>query len=104
MSNASKSNPEVSDLQEQLKAIRTEVAHLAEIMKGMGSNRVADAGKALHDQADVLIKRGREAAEEATQRAKGAVSTIEGQIAEKPVQSAFIALLIGIVIGSLGRR
>jgi ElaB/YqjD/DUF883 family membrane-anchored ribosome-binding protein len=104
MSNTTKSSAEVSDLQEQLKAIRTDVAHLTDILKGMASNRTADAGKALHDQADELIRRGREAADDATQRAKGAVSDIEDQIAEKPIQSAIIALLIGMVIGSFGRR
>jgi ElaB/YqjD/DUF883 family membrane-anchored ribosome-binding protein len=104
MSNPTKSNPEASDLQEQLKVIRADVAHLTDLLKGMAGNRTADAGKALQDQADELIRRGRESAEGATQRVKGAVSTIEEQIAENPVQSAFIALLIGIVIGSLGRR
>jgi ElaB/YqjD/DUF883 family membrane-anchored ribosome-binding protein len=84
--------------------MRTDVAQLAELLKAVASGGAADAGKALHDQADELVRRGREVAEGATQRAKGAVSTIEDQIVEKPVQSALIALLIGIVIGSLGRR
>jgi ElaB/YqjD/DUF883 family membrane-anchored ribosome-binding protein len=104
MPTPAKSNSDIADLEEQLKAIRTDVATLADLLKGAAQHKAAETGKAIHEQADDLVRRGRDMAEGATQRAKGAVTSIEEQIAEKPVQSALIALLVGIVIGSLGRR
>jgi ElaB/YqjD/DUF883 family membrane-anchored ribosome-binding protein len=96
--------PDLAELQEQLKTIRADVSALADLLKGAAHSKAAEAGKALHEQADDLVRRGKEMTEGATQRARGAVTSIEEQIVEKPVQSALIALFIGIVIGSLGRR
>jgi len=104
MPTPAKSNPDVADLEEQLKALRTDVATLADLLKGAAQHKVAETGKAIHDQTDDLVRRGKEVAEGATLRARGAVTSIEEQIAEKPVQSALIALLVGLVIGSMGRR
>ena len=104
MPTPAKSNPDVADLEEQLKALRADVATLADLLKGAAQHKATEAGKVIHEQADDLVRRGKEVAEGATQRAKGAVTSIEEHIAEKPVQSALIALLVGIVIGSLGRR
>ena len=104
MSSASTPRPEAEDLQQQLKTLRNDVAGLAETIKGLAASRAADASRAVHEPADDLVGRTREMAEGAPERAKGAVTTLEDPIAEKPVQSALIALLIGIVIGSLGRR
>ena len=104
MSAPTNADPDLAELQEQLKIIRADVSALADLLKGAAHNKAAEAGKALHVQADDLVRRGREVTEGATQRARSAVTSIEEQIAEKPVQSALIALLAGIVIGSLGRR
>jgi ElaB/YqjD/DUF883 family membrane-anchored ribosome-binding protein len=104
MANVTRQGPESGELEEQLKTLRKDVANLADVIKGMAASKTADASRAAHEQAENLIRRTTEAAEGATQRARGAVVSIEDHIAEKPVQSALIALLIGIVIGSLGRR
>jgi ElaB/YqjD/DUF883 family membrane-anchored ribosome-binding protein len=94
----------LAELQEQLKAIRADVATLAELLKGAAHSKAAEAGKVLREQADDLVRRGNEMTADATQHARSTVTSIEKQIAEKPVQSALIALLAGIVIGALGRR
>jgi len=104
MSTPATTNPDLTELQEQLKTIRADVATLADLVKGAAHSRAAEASRPLHEQADDLVRRGKEITEGATERARSAVTSIEEQIVEKPVQSALIALLIGIVIGSLGRR
>jgi ElaB/YqjD/DUF883 family membrane-anchored ribosome-binding protein len=104
MSSPATPGSDLAELQEQLKTIRADVATLADLLKGAAHGRAAEAGKALHEQADDLVRHGKEMTEGATERARSAVTSIEEQIVEKPVQSALIALLIGIVIGSLGRR
>jgi ElaB/YqjD/DUF883 family membrane-anchored ribosome-binding protein len=104
MSGATKANADTADLEQQLRALRSDVAGLADLLKNFSSQKAADAGKAINEQADEIIARGREIAGQASERAKGAVTSIEEHIAEKPVQSAIMALLIGIVVGSMGRR
>jgi ElaB/YqjD/DUF883 family membrane-anchored ribosome-binding protein len=104
MSTPVNAKPDLDELQEQLKSIRADLSTLADTFKGAAHNKAAEAGRALHEQADDLVRRGKQVTEGATFRARSAVTSIEEQIAEKPVQSALIALLAGIVIGSLGRR
>lgn len=91
-------------LDQQLQALREDVASLAESLKRLASATASDATRHMHEQADDLLKRTKDAAGDATRYATGAAASIEEHIVQKPVQSALIALLIGIVIGSLGRR
>lgn len=104
MSDQAKPNADIKDVEEQIKAIRAEIASLGGLLKEIAGARAAQASGVLQDEADDLLRKGREAAEGAAQRARGVANTLEDHIAEKPVQSALIALLIGIVIGSFGRR
>ncbi len=99
-------NPKQETLQlaEQIQTIRDDLAKLTSLLKDMAASTATDGAKTLHDEADHLLHRTRQAAEIAADKARGAAGSIETQIAEKPIQSALIALLIGLVIGSLGRR
>lgn len=98
------SRSEPGDLEQQVKTLRNDIASLAEDIKGLAASRAAETSRAVREHVNDLAGQTREMAEGASRHAKSAVSTIEDQIAEKPVQSALVALLIGIVIGSLGRR
>jgi ElaB/YqjD/DUF883 family membrane-anchored ribosome-binding protein len=104
MSNTSKRAPEMTDVDEQIKAIRNDVADLTRLLKELAESKASAAGKAFENEAEDLKHRAQEAAEDVARRARSAASSIEEQILEKPIQSTLIALLVGFLIGSLGRR
>jgi ElaB/YqjD/DUF883 family membrane-anchored ribosome-binding protein len=82
-----------ADVQDQIKIIREDVAELASIMRALGGEKLEDVSstlkKSMHD---------------ANLKIRSKTATIEDFITEKPVQSAFIALLVGVFIGSMSRR
>ncbi len=104
MATAPKSAPTTTDVEEQIKTIRNDISTLTDLLKDLTGSKAEDVRKTVKDEADDLLKRSKETAEEATARAKQAAGSVEDYIAEKPVQSALIALLVGIFIGSLSRR
>jgi len=104
MATAPKSAPTTTDVEEQIKTIRNDISTLTDLLKDLTGSKTEDVRKTVKDEADDLLKRSKETAEEATARAKQAAVSVEDYIAEKPVQSALIALLVGIFIGSLSRR
>lgn len=99
-----KTETPVADIDEQIKTIREDISRLTKLMMQLGEDKVSEAKKTVRDEADDLLKRSKHAAEEAAETAKAKVAPIEDYIVEKPVQSALIALLVGIFLGSLSRR
>ncbi|MCB1378802.1 MAG: hypothetical protein KDK89_10615 [Alphaproteobacteria bacterium] len=104
MPNAAKPSPEFKDLEDQIKAIRKDLTDLTSLLKDLTGTKAAEAGETIQNEASEFLRKTRHAAEGAAEKAQSAAGTIEKHIIEKPVQSALIALLIGIVIGSWGRR
>ena len=49
MPTPAKSNPDVADLEEQLKALRADVATLADLLKGAAQHKATEAGKVIHE-------------------------------------------------------
>lgn len=104
MATSPKPTPTATDVEEQFKTIRDDILKLTTLLKELSENKAGEARKAAQDQAEELLKRSKDVAEEATAKAKEAAGSVEDYISEKPVQSALIALLVGIFIGSLSRR
>lgn len=101
---ASQKPSDLTDIEDQIKAIRDDVVGLGALLKTIASEKVAQAGDAAQGEAEDIMRKARQATEDAAQRAKNAAATLEDHITEKPIQAAFIALIIGFVLGSLGRR
>jgi ElaB/YqjD/DUF883 family membrane-anchored ribosome-binding protein len=101
---AGKSNVAAADIEEQIKTIRDDVANLSKLIMQLGEDKVSEAVKTARDEAEELLNRSRRMADEATDRAKKTAGSVEDYIAEKPIQSAMIALLVGFLIGSMSRR
>jgi ElaB/YqjD/DUF883 family membrane-anchored ribosome-binding protein len=97
-------SPTADDIETQINTIRNDVATLTALLKDLASQKVDEVRKTALDEAEDLLKRSHEAADEATAKAKTAAGSVEGYISEKPVQATLIALLVGFVIGSLSRR
>lgn len=104
MATTPKSSPNANDVEAQIKTIRDDVATLTSLLKDLAEDRLEGAKKVAHDEAEELLKKSKDATRHAKHRARQATSSMEEYIAEKPVQSTLIALLIGIFIGSLSRR
>lgn len=104
MSTSSKPSTETSEIEGQIKVIREDISSLASLLKNVVETKASDTAKKTHDQAENLINRSREAADHATDRARQAAHSVEDYLAEKPAQSALIALLVGFFIGTLWRR
>jgi len=101
---ATKSETGTGDIEEQIKVIRDDVSKLTKILMELGEDKVSEAMKTARGEAEDLFDRSRRMAGQATDRARQTAGTVEDYIAEKPFQSALIALLIGFLIGSTSRR
>ena len=91
MADTTKSDAKPGDLEAQIAEMRAEIARLARLL---GERGAADAGQ---DGGEPLR-------EQARHRVEDAAVSLERYIAEKPVQSAMVALLAGLVLGLLTRR
>ena len=70
MATAPKSAPTTTDVEEQIKTIRNDISTLTDLLKDLTGSKAEDARKTVKDEADDLLKRSKETAEEATARAK----------------------------------
>ena len=104
MATSTRSSTKTEDVEAQIKTIRDDVATLTSLLKDLAEDRLEGAKNAVHEDADELLRKSRDATRQAGQSARQATSSMEQYITEKPVQSTLIALLVGIVIGSLSRR
>lgn len=101
---ATKPETEAGDIDEQIKVIRDDVSKLTKLLMELGEDKVSEAIKTARGEAEDLYDRSRRMAGQASDRARQTAGTVEDYIAEKPFQSALIALLIGFLIGSMSRR
>jgi ElaB/YqjD/DUF883 family membrane-anchored ribosome-binding protein len=82
MADSTKSGIGKEDIEGQIKTIREDVTGLMALVRGLSEEKL----------------------ENVTRTAKAKTATVEDYIVEKPVQSAIIALLVGIIIGFMSRR
>jgi ElaB/YqjD/DUF883 family membrane-anchored ribosome-binding protein len=99
-----KTEPAGSELDLQLDALRKDIASLSDSVKRIAGEKAAAVSNAAAGEAEALLKQSRDLGESAVAEVRKKVDTIEGYIVEKPVQSAIIALLVGLFVGSLARR
>lgn len=96
--------PRPEEIEAQVAQIRDDIATLTRLLGELAGAKV-DAAKGLAmDEAEAAIGRARHQAEAVRDRAQGAARSIEAYVEEKPVQSAMMALMAGLVIGLLTRR
>jgi ElaB/YqjD/DUF883 family membrane-anchored ribosome-binding protein len=92
---------EVDDLKAHMSAIRTDLAALAESLKGMGRERADAAATRLRSEGERVRASVQQARDEARLRGEAGLATLEAQIEEKPFVSVLTALGVGILIGRL---
>lgn len=104
MVQSSKTEPKIEDIEAQMKVIREDIAELSNLMKQAGEEKLSKLSASARVEAEKLVGESKKKIEEIEARVKQKTSSIEDYVSEKPVQSAFVALLIGLFIGSISRR
>lgn len=95
---------DTSDLQAQMKVLGDDIARLTEIVRALAKDAAGDMRSKMSEKAGAFAEAGQGMAERAAEKAKDEFQAIEKHITDKPVQSALIAFLIGMVLGSMNRR
>ncbi|MCI4678941.1 hypothetical protein K9U39_08785 [Rhodoblastus acidophilus] len=93
----------VAEIGADLAALRRDIAHLAETMRGTAEHRAQAAGIQVSDAVEDARSKISNAAGDAQKSVKAASSQFWGGIERNPLTAVLIALGVGIVIGSLGR-
>lgn len=101
---ANKSTPKPEDVEAQVAQIREDIAKLTELLGQVAGAKAEEAKGLALEEAEALIGRAKASAGEARRRVEGAAGSLEHYIEDKPMQSAMIALVAGVVLGLLSRR
>lgn len=94
----------MNDVQKQFKEVTDEVAALAEMLKDIAASKSEDVRAAAGERLEEIARRAHVLADKAKARTQSEFASIEQKITEKPVQSALIAFVIGLLLGILTRR
>jgi ElaB/YqjD/DUF883 family membrane-anchored ribosome-binding protein len=86
-----------------LAALRRDVSHLAETMRGVLESQTEAAGLRVSDAVGDARSRISNAAGDAQKNVKAAGGEIGASIERNPLTAMLIALGVGMVLGSLGR-
>lgn len=104
MATAAKTTPKPEDIEAQVAQVREDIAKLTQLLGQLAGAKADEAKGLALDEAEALIGRARTKAADAKHRVEDTAGSIEHYIEEKPMQSAMIALLAGVVIGLMTRR
>lgn len=104
MAESEKASATTEDVELQIKEIRTDIAKLTELLADLAGTQLDATKAAAKGEAEHLLKRSREMADSAQGKARDATESVESYIKEKPIQSALIALAVGILFGAFSRR
>ena len=93
----------VAEIGADLAALRRDIAHLAEAIRGTAEHQAQAAGIRVSDAVEDVRSKVSNAAEDARNNVKAAGAQFGGGIERNPLTAMLIALGVGVVIGSLGR-
>jgi ElaB/YqjD/DUF883 family membrane-anchored ribosome-binding protein len=94
----------LSDVQSQFKEVTDEVAALADMLKDIAASKGEDVRAAAGERLEEIARRAQVLAGKARAKTQSEFASIEQKITEKPLQSALIAFVIGLLLGILTRR
>jgi ElaB/YqjD/DUF883 family membrane-anchored ribosome-binding protein len=96
--------PGREDVERQFEVLREDLATLTRLLREVGEAEAAEKRDAVLAEAAALLDRSRSKLDEGGARLRQASASIEDHIREKPVQSALIAIGLGVLIGMMSRR
>jgi len=92
------------DVEQQIKTIRDDITTLSELLKDIGEAKAGAKREAALAEAAQLLEKSRTAIDEGRLKARHTTAVIEDHIRKQPVQSALIALGVGLLFGMMTRR
>lgn len=104
MAESKKSSATTADVEAQIKEIRSDIEKLTELLGELAGSHLDATKASAKDEVDHLLKRSRELGDKAQGKARETTESVESYIKEKPIQSALIALVVGVLFGALSRR
>ena len=96
--------PDTDDIEAQVQQIRADISTLTRLLTEVAGAKAEQTKDIALDQAEELIRKSKARALAAQHQAEDAFHSVERHIEQKPVQSATIALLVGLMIGWISRR
>ena len=99
-----KDKTEIDDLRDQLGVLGQDGAKLTELIKALAGEKAEEARGRAEGLAGEFSRKAQDMAGQGASMAQHELEMIERRIAERPMQSAAIALFAGFVIGMLTRR
>lgn len=101
---ASGSSKQAQAVQDEVKEVTDEVAALADLLKDLAASTGEDLRGAASEKLQEIARRSQALADKARSRTETEIASLERKIAEKPLQSALIAFVIGLLLGAVTRR
>lgn len=100
----STTGPGMDDLEQQFDVVREDLVELTRLFRDIAEAKAGEKRDEALAQASELLERSRATLESGKEKARKSALTVEDYINEKPVQSALIALGIGLFVGMMTRR
>lgn len=101
---ASSTRSKAEGVQDQVSDVADEVVALAAMMKDLAASTGEDLRGAAGEKLDEIARRSQALADKAKSKTQSEIASLEKSITEKPVQSALVALVVGLILGALLRR
>lgn len=93
-----------TDVQAQLTALADNIAQLTGLVRDLTQGKTSATGEDLAGKLGEFAAASHDLGDKAREAMRDEVAAIERQIVEKPLQSALIAFVAGLVLGAILRR
>lgn len=101
---ATAGSKETEELKAQIKTLSDDVGVLTKMLKELAESTASDLGEDVRAKVEEMAERTGKLKRDASAKARAEADSIVRHISEKPMQSALIALLVGIIFGAMTRR
>jgi ElaB/YqjD/DUF883 family membrane-anchored ribosome-binding protein len=101
---ADKGDTDAEELARQIKRIQSDIAALAETLKGIGIERMSDVSDAFNDAIETASDAVHDSTAEARQRGESFAADVKDAITRNPFSAILVAFGVGYILSRLTRR
>ncbi len=101
---STKAEVTTAELQEQISALKSDIANLTQTFKDLGAARAKEAKSQAELAYNDAVSKGKAQAQHISDQAQSAISQAEEKVRENPTAALGIAAGIGFVVGLLTSR
>jgi ElaB/YqjD/DUF883 family membrane-anchored ribosome-binding protein len=95
---------DTDELARQLKQIQSDFAALAEMLKGMGLDRIGDMSEAFNEAVEQASEAVHDSTTEARERGENFAADVKDAITRNPFRAILVAFGVGYLLARLTRR